>query len=822
MLDYNFDEKANDVINFAFAEARDLGHKFIGTEHFALGLSLIKGSKVTELLESYGVTHQNVKMEIVKIIGKGDPSEGIEDYTRRARECLERSHQYAVKTNNSEIIPEHIFLAIMHDRMSMGYKILSRLNLDIASVLKGVLIEQQSAILETNIIKGDATGKRNIKMMELSTDYEEEKVSTFGLDLTERAKDVPFDIVIGREEIIERILLVLSRKTKNNACLVGEPGVGKTAIVQGLANRIADGHVPDVLRDKKIIEVNIGSLVSGTSYRGQFEERMNDWIQSMISGGDTIAFIDEIHNLIGVGATGDKSLDAIGMLKPYLANGQIQIIGATTYDDFQKYMEPDQALIRRMTVIDVKEPTDEETYEILNHVKSNYEIHHGVVIGDDAVRSAIQLSKRYLTDRRLPDKAIDLIDEASSRKRYENIKTLEIIDELKYRLQQLKTEKENSIIEMDFENASKIQSEEKRILSHIEKNRNTKALMSSQKLLIGKADIEKVVSDWVQIPITKLSSNDKERLVALESKLSESIFGQENAINVVSRALKRSRIGIKDPKKPTGVFLFVGPTGVGKTELARKIADVFYGDDRSLIKIDMSEYMEKHAVSKLIGSPPGYEGHREGGYLTGAVKKNPYSVVVFDEVEKAHEEVIDILLQVMDEGTLKDGRGVSVNFKDALIILTSNLGTKDLVNKQVGFLKSTDAVNNEEKIREACKSFFKPEFINRMDEIIVFDPLSVASASLIVRKHIDAFKNQMSEKNLEITVSDDVIEWIAKSYYSPEYGARPLGRAVDKEIKDVVAEYVLESIEESFEISFDFDDSKKMMIHHKTQRRKNV
>ncbi len=367
-----------------------------------------------------------------------------------------------------------------------------------------------------------------------------------------------------------------------------------------------------------------------------------------------------------------------------------------------------------------------------------------------------------------------------------------------------------------------MQGEEKRILSHIEKNSNTKALMSSQKLLIGKSDIEKVVSDWVQIPITKLSSNDKERLVALESTLSQSIFGQSNAINVVSRALKRSRIGIKDPKKPTGVFLFVGPTGVGKTELARKIADVFYGDERSLIKIDMSEYMEKHAVSKLIGSPPGYEGHREGGYLTGAVKKNPYSVVVFDEVEKAHEEVIDILLQVMDEGVLKDGRGMSINFKDTLIILTSNLGTKNLANKQVGFLKSTDAVNNEEKIREACKSFFKPEFINRMDKIIVFDPLDIVSASLIVEKHIEAFEEQMSEKELEIIVTDEVINWIATEYYSSEYGARPLGRAVDKEIKDVVAEYVLESDEESFAIIFEMDEHKKMMIHHKTQRRKNV
>ncbi len=795
MFNYNFDENANDVINFAFSEARNLGHRYIGTEHILLGLSLVKGSKVDETFMYYRVTAKDIRMALIKLMGEVHNFDGIIDYTLRAKECLERSYEYAVKSNNSEIMPEHLFMSILYDKQSIGYKVLSKLSLDMIKLSTDYEAQIKDA---SNLIKAFRTEGHEVKTIEFDEDYavEEKKIlSTIGIDLTEQVKDQPDETVIGREEEIERVIQVLTRKTKNNPCLIGEPGVGKTAIVRGLARRIATNDVPDVLKGIKIYEINIGALVSGTMYRGQFEERMNELISALTQSKQILAFFDEIHNLIGAGATGEKSMDAFAMLKPYLSNGSIQIIGATTYHDFHKYIEPDQAVTRRLMMIPVEEPTTDETLEILLKIKSHYESHHNVIITEGAVKNAIDLSVRYILDRRLPDKAIDIIDEACSRKRSENLKTMEIVEEIKYRMSKLREEKEALILEMKFQEASKIQQEEKRILEHVEKNQSAKAMMHAQMLVVDQFDVEKVVSDWAQVPITRLSTHDKERLSQIDQLLNQQVFGQEQAIAYVSKALKRFRVGIKDSSRPVGNFLFVGPTGVGKTELAKAIADVYFGSDKNLIKLDMSEYTEKHTVSKLIGSPPGYEGTREGGMLTNAISKMPYSVVVFDEIEKAHYEVINILLQIMDEGTLTDGRGKSYDFRNALIIMTSNLGTDESIAKQVGFLKDNAIVEREKQLREASKKYFKPEFINRIDEIIVFNVLDAKALKEIVKLQMQDLVAMLESKQINLSFSDEVLEHIAESSYDVIYGARPIKRAIDKLVKDPIAELMLSEAE---------------------------
>lgn len=807
MFKYNFDENSNDVINYAFAEARDLGHRFVGTEHLILGLSMIKSSKVHTVFDYYNISTEELRLELIKMMGKNDLQTGIEDYTPRAKACIERSFEYSKNTSSDEIIPEHILMSIMYDKYSNGYKMLTKLSLDVQKILLNMIETGEDK--ETNIIKSNKTFDHKVKLLDFDETYDVEIpniINRVGTNLTEIAKDSPFQEIVGRDDEINRMIQILNRKSKNNPCIVGEPGVGKTALVQGLANRIAAKKVPENMKDKEIVMINIGQLVSGTMYRGQFEERFNELISELKANPKYIAFFDELHNLVGVGATGEKSLDAINMLKPYLTTGEIQMIGATTFNDFQKYIETDEALIRRLIPITVDEPNEEETFKIMQFVKREYELHHDLIISNEAIEGAIRLSQRYITDRRLPDKAIDIIDEACSKKRIENLRTLEILDELKYRLQLLKEHKEEAILEMDFDNASKMQNEEKRILSHIEKNENAKKLMQSRKLTVDIDDVEQAVSEWTNIPVTKLQSHEKDRLIKLESLLTDRVIGQSEAIKTISNALKRSRLGIKDAKKPIGTFLFVGPTGVGKTELSKAIAETFYGDSNSLVKLDMSEYMERHSVSKLIGSPPGYEGNREGGYLTNAVKKMPYCVVVFDEIEKANYEVLNILLQIMDEGTVKDGRGKKVDFKNTLIILTSNIGVDDLAKKKVGFSQDHDLISSGvygEQIREASKKYFKPEFINRIDEIIVFNSLSLVEIEKIVVKELDAFATLMMKQGLKIEYSSTVSNLIAQQNFDIQYGARPIKRAIDKMVKDPLADLMLVSEQDNSSFQID-------------------
>ncbi|GAB6106949.1 ATP-dependent Clp protease ATP-binding subunit [Fusibacter bizertensis] len=792
MLEYNFSEIANDVINFAFAEARDLGHRYIGTEHILLGLSLIKGTKVSETFLYYRVTAKDIRLELIKLIGETPVFEGIIDYTLRAKECLERSHAYALKSNNGEILPEHIFMSIVADKQSIGYKVLSKLSLDLTKIANDFNEHIEEA---SNLIKANKTKTLDVKVMDFDHDYADSEngiLQLIGTDLTELVKDQPDEITVGRTVEIERMIQILTRKAKNNPCLIGEPGVGKTQIVRGLARRIASGDVPHDLKETKIYEINVGGLVSGTMFRGQFEERMNELIKVLTSSDKIIAFFDEIHALVGIGATGEKAMDAFTMLKPFLNTGKIRIIGATTYSDYQKYIEIDHAVSRRLMLVNVEEPTIKDTMEILKRIKGYYESHHHVAITDQAVKSAVELSERYIRDRKLPDKAIDIIDEACSRKRSDNLKTKEIVEEIKYRLAQLKEEKENYILELKFEEASKIQKEEKRILEHIERNQQAKNIMNTSVLVVDEKDVELVVSDWARVPVHKLSSHDKERLKHLEVLLSDRVIGQTDAIAYVARALKRFRVGIKESGKPLGSFLFVGPTGVGKTELAKSIADLYFGSDKNLIKLDMTEYMERHSVAKLIGSPPGYEGTKEGGILTNAISKMPFSVIVFDEIEKAHPDISNILLQIMDEGTLTDGRGRIHDFRNALVILTSNLGTDDVIAKQVGFVKNDEIVERESQLREACKRHFKPEFINRIDEIVVFNNLDLMAITTIVRHQLDELIEMLSQRGIELHFSDKVAETIAEQSYSQTYGARPIRRAIDKLIKDPLAELMID------------------------------
>lgn len=796
MFRYNFDENANDAINHAFSEARAMGHRFVGTEHLLLGLAMLNRNTISETFEYYKITSDQLKAEILKQVGRGPDEGGIEDYTPRAKMALERSRNFADQTESQEIMAEHLFISILEDKQASGYKILSSLSLNILTLLETVF-EKSVKDPEKHIIKHGDLKQYEVKQFDLEMDYDLPQIDSglekLTINLSELVSDDPSYNVYGREGEINRMIQILTRKTKNNPCLVGAPGIGKTAIVYGLAKAIVDKNVPDNLLDKEILSVNSGALVAGAMYRGQFEERVQQLVELVRKNKRYILFFDEIHTLIGLGATGEKSMDAIGLLKPYLTSGEIQMISATTDDAFEKHIVLDGALSRRLIKVAVEEPSEKVCLEILRNVKHHYETYHDVIISSDALEASVKLSKRYLLQRKLPDKAIDILDEACSRKRIENLKTSKILDELKYRLNQLKVEKEHAILNKDFETASNYQREEKRIIDHIEKNEKAKHLMTHKKLTIDVGDIENVVSDWASIPVQKLSTREKDKLRNLTSLLEDKIIGQTQAVEVVSRALKRSRVGIKDEHRPVGCFLFVGPTGVGKTELSKVITEVFYGNDKHMIRFDMSEYMERHSVSKLIGAPPGYEGHQDGGLLTNALQRQPYSVIVFDEIEKAHLEVLNVLLQMMDEGHLTDGRGLKVDVKNALIIMTSNLGVDRLNHRRLGFGKDqADTSILEEKLREAAKDYFKPEFINRLDEIVVFNPLEEEAMAIIVDLQLKDFTHKFhSETGCLIGYDPEVLTFIAKACQSTTYGARPIKRYIDRHIKDAIADVLL-------------------------------
>ena len=810
MFRYNFDENANDVINNAFSEARDMGHRFVGTEHLILGLSMINLESINETFDYYHITPEKLRAEILKKIGRGESSTGIEDYTPRAKMALERSLNYADMMESQEIMAEHLFISVMHDKRSNGYKILSGLSLNVLNILERVY-EKALPKPQKQIIKNSELKKYDIKQFDLEMDYDVpqldvqlEKVTT---NLNFLVEDDSNHNIFGRDDEVNRLIQVLTRKTKNNPCLVGAPGIGKTAIVYGLAKAIVEKNVPDSLKEKQILLVNTGALIAGAMYRGQFEERLQQVIDLARKNKRYILFFDEFHTLIGLGATGEKSLDAMAILKPYLTSGEIQMIGATTDEAFERQIVIDSAISRRLIKINVEEPTPEACYDILLSIKHNYETYHDVIITNEALEASIKLSSRYLLQRRLPDKAIDIIDEACSRKRFESLKTVKILDELKYRLNQLKQHKEQAVLSLDFDNASIFQREEKRILDHIEKNEKAKHLMSHKKLTVDVIDVEMVISDWSNVPVQQLSTREKEKLRNLEGLLSERIIGQSQAVDTVSRALKRSRVGIKDERRPVGCYLFVGPTGVGKTELTKAITSVFYGNESHMVRFDMSEYMERHSVSKLIGAPPGYEGHKDGGLLTNAIQRQPYSVIIFDEIEKAHLEVLNVLLQMMDEGYLTDSRGIKTDVRNALIIMTSNLGVDRLKHKRLGFGEGQGKkAVLEEALREAAKNHFKPEFINRLDEIVIFNPLELEDFEKIVKMQLDSFVGASGNLGCGLSFSDDLVAHIAKACQNEEYGARPIKRFIDRNIKDAIADALISMDDMPEQIHIDVED----------------
>lgn len=797
---HRFDESANDAINHAFSEARHMNDLYVGTEHLLLGLSMLKKSGVRKTFSYYQVTDEDIREAIETAHSPSEKGAGILGYSEDAEACLERSAAYAAESDSGEILPEHLLLAILEDKACKGFRVFARLSLNPLKFMDGAQEDgrmpapkQASKRGISGILRPEALSGVTVQAVDFHAEESAAQMDfleTVGYDVFERSGAMD---IVGRQSEIERLIQILSRRSKNSPCLIGDPGVGKSAIIVGLAQRLAQGDVPETLRGKRILAVYPDALVAGTMYRGQFEARMRQLIDILEAPSDYIALFDDLHSWVGMGATGEKSSDVLTMLSPYLETGRIAIIGTTTHEAFKKYLEPNAALLRRMTQVPIKPPTQEETRSILRRAQSAYERHHNVIIDESAIDRAIALADRYLKTRQFPDKALDILDEACARKQLEHFDTREVVKTLKYTLEQLNSEKTDLILDRQFEAASDVARAQKRILDHVNQNVKAKEWMRAQKPVISASDIDPIVSQWAQVPVEQLTEAGRHALSAVDQTLSEWVIGQPAAVSSVARALKRFRVGLSRPDHPVGSFLFVGPTGVGKTELARAVADVFFGGDAHLIKLDMTEFTERHSVSKLIGSPPGYQGVREGGMLTNAIAKHPYSVVLFDEIEKAHYEVIQILLQMMDEGRLRDGAGQTYDFRNALIVMTSNLGAGDTLNRSIGFVQSRPS-NWEEKLREACLEYFSAEFVNRMDEIIVFTELTREATHEIVALHLKRLADQLAEQDIVLTCDETAIERLAELGYSATYGARPIRRVIDKWVRDPLADALLESV----------------------------
>lgn len=785
----DFTQKANTALNNAISAAEDLGHAYIGSEHLLLGLLSVDCVAQT-ILFSRGVTYSKVD-EILKTgIGIGTPTVlGPADFTPRSKHIIEEALSLSVNKNQSLVGTEHLLVAIISETDGYAAAILSQL---------GVTLNEVISLLNRSIDPSSSNSvdkRQNEKAQKSDTP----NLDKFGRDLTLLAKQNKIDPVIGRQDEIDRVIQILSRRTKNNPCLIGEPGVGKTAIAEGLALKIAQDEIPDMLKGKRVFALDLTGMVAGTKYRGDFEERIKNAMDEVIKSKNIILFIDEIHNLIGAGSA-EGAVDAANILKPSLARGEIQLIGATTINEYRKYIEKDAALERRFQPVTVGEPTEEEAVEILQGLKDKYEAHHKVKITDDSIIASVKMSSRYIGDRYLPDKAIDLIDEAASKVRLRAYTASPEVKELEEKLKNICGEKNAAVGEQNFEHAAQLRDEEKEISAKLQDAREEMKKKTSG--IIGEVtseDIAQIVSSWTGIPVSQLTREESERLLNMESELHERIVGQDEAVTAVSKAIRRGRVGLKDPKRPTGSFIFLGPTGVGKTELCKSLAKSMFGDENAMIRFDMSEYMEKHTVSRLVGSPPGYVGYDEGGQLTEAIRRRPYSVVLFDEIEKANPDVFNILLQILEDGILTDSQGRKVDFKNSIIIMTSNVGAKLITDKMggLGFSGSENSVMNYENIKEKVmgelKKCFKPEFINRVDDIIVFHQLTQENIEEIAKRMLFNLKKRVKELGVEIEFEDDVVKKISKSGFDPIYGARPLRRAIRSQIEDLLSEKMLDS-----------------------------
>ncbi len=787
-----FTQKANDAINIAIEEAEKLGHTYIGTEHLLLGLAMENTAVAATALKSCGLDADALEDKLKDTIGVGDvTSLTPDDFTPRTKRAMQSAVVTSAKMGHNFVGTEHLLVAVLSERDSFAVRFLEELGISISTVM--TTLKQSLNEGSTESINNDfsASGRSNSSKSKART------LDKFGRDLTEAAKNGEIDPVIGREKEIDRVIQILSRRTKNNPVLIGEPGVGKTAVAEGLALKISEGNVPESLSDKRVVSLNLTSMIAGTKYRGDFEERIKGVIDELIAQKDVILFIDELHTIVGAGSA-EGSADAANILKPSLAKGELQIIGATTLEEYRKYIEKDSALERRFQPVKVSEPTVEESEEILKGLRDRYEAHHKVSITDEAIKAAVELSSKYIADRFLPDKAIDLIDEAASKVRLESITTPPDLQSLEEAIEALEKEKSEAVNSQDFETAARIRDEQKKKSEELSKVRKEwKDSTRASHKQVTQQDIANIVSDWSGIPVGELSKAESERLLNLEQELHNRVAGQEEAIKAVSRAVRRSRSGLKDPNRPVGSFIFLGPTGVGKTELTKALAEALFGDENAMLRLDMSEYMEKHTVAKLIGSPPGYVGFDEGGQLTERVRRKPYSVILFDEIEKAHPDVFNMLLQILEDGRLTDSQGRTVSFKNTVIIMTSNVGARQIVNNTVtlGFNSVSRGDNASDSLRETVmtelKNVFRPEFLNRIDDIIVFSKLSFEEIKQIARLMIKSLAERMLGLGYKFTVTDKALCKIAKEGFDEAYGARPLRRAITTKIEDPLSEKIL-------------------------------
>lgn len=788
-----FTQRAKTAIDLGVESAKSFGHKIVGTEHLLLGLLKEKDGIAAKVLNKLGVTEDILINKIIEIEGKNDIGTSDVTLSPRSKQILELSGAFANKLKTNYIGTEHILLALAQEGEGLGMRILASLDIDSRDIA-------ESIIDMMGIDNYSIEPKKISKTTPTSESTSSKLLDKYGRNLTESAKQDKIDPVIGRKKEIERIIQILSRRTKNNPVLIGDPGVGKTAIAEGLAIDIAEGRVPDTLKDKVLYTLDMGSLLAGAKYRGEFEERIKQVIDEVIKKGNIVLFIDEMHTIIGAGATGEGSIDASNILKPCLARGEIQIIGATTIDEYRKHVEKDSGLERRFQSVLIEEPSKEDTIEILKGLRDKYEAHHKVKITDESIKAAVELSVRYITDRFLPDKAIDLIDEAASKVRLKENTPPKDIQELEEQINDIKKEKEESVRGQNFEKAAKLRDEQRKTQEQLEAIRGKWSESSKYANVVDEEVIAEVVGLWTGIPVNRMMEEETERLLKLEDILHERVIGQDQAIKSISTAIRRARAGLKDPNRPIGSFLFLGPTGVGKTELSKALAEAEFGDENQIVRIDMSEYMEKHSVSRLIGSPPGYVGYDEGGQLTEKVRRHPYSVVLFDEIEKAHPDVFNILLQILDDGRLTDSKGRTVDFKNTILIMTSNVGAKTIKKqKTLGFGSPNveDVDKNEyekmkENIMEELKKQFRPEFLNRIDDIIVFHSLNKDDISRIVKLMCKTLIKRLEDMTIKLEMDEDAIDLIAKSGFDLEYGARPLKRSIQKELENELSELILQ------------------------------
>jgi len=788
-----FTENAKNAINLAKEVAYRLSHNYIGTEHLLIGLMEVEGV-AAKILEENGVSVEKVLELVNQLIA---PNNGVEmmdagSFTPRSKRIIDQSYKEAAKFKAQLVGTEHILIALIKESDCIAVRLLNTLGVNVQKVFIDILtasgVDVSAAKNEYSTGKGKSKGKSSATPT----------LDQYSRDLTEYAREGKLDPVIGRESEIQRVVQILSRRTKNNPCLVGEPGVGKTAIAECLALKIVEGNIPDTIKEKRVVTLDLSGMVAGSKYRGEFEERIKKVISEVIADGNVLLFIDELHTIIGAGGA-EGAIDASNILKPSLARGELQIIGATTRQEYRKYIEKDAALERRFQPVVVDEPSEDEAVQILFGLRDKYEAHHQVRITDGAIVAAVKLSSRYINDRYLPDKAIDLMDEAASKVRLSTYTSSPEIKEFERDIKRLEDEKEKAIKQEAYEKAGELKKQQEATQEKLDKQKVLDEKQRQEKqLVVSEEEIAEIIASWTKIPVKKLAEEETERLKNLEIILHQRVVGQEEAVGAVAKAIRRGRVGLKDPNRPTGSFLFLGPTGVGKTELSKALAEAMFGSENSIIRVDMSEYMEKHSVSKLIGSPPGYVGYDEGGQLSEKVRQNPYSVILFDEIEKAHPDVFNILLQVLDDGHITDAQGRKVSFKNSIIIMTSNAGAQNIISpKRLGFASVIDEKEDYSRMKDGVmdevKKIFKPEFINRIDEIIVFHSLTKEDIKSIVTIMISIIaKRCKSQMNMELEISQAVVDHLAEVGFDPKYGARPLRRSIQTNIEDKLAEAILE------------------------------